>query len=313
MNKSLSVKQGRTPKKSMFFKNKYMYCLLLPAIVSTIIFGYLPLCGIIYAFKDYDVIAGFAASPWVGWKNFTAIFTEPDFLGAIKNTLIYSSVCLFCQFPIPIALAILLNELWSNKFKRIVQTVTYLPHFLSWATVIGFAYGMFALRGPVNDFLAMIMGDGYERVNILLDSKNFLGILYFSGVWKEVGWSSVIFLAAIAGIDPTLYEAAAVDGASRWAQIRNITIPAILPTAIIVLVMKMGNLVTDNFQQVYGFQNVYTQQQTEVIGTLAYRTGIQNGSYSLATAFSCTQGLVSFILISVANFMSKKTSNISIW
>lgn len=313
MNESLSIKRGKTSVKGVFSRNKYMYCLLLPAIVSTIIFGYLPLCGIIYAFKDYDVIAGFAASPWVGLKNFTAIFTEAEFLGAIKNTLIYSSVCLFGKFPVPITLAILLNEIWNNKFKRVIQTITYLPHFLSWATVVGLAYGMFALRGPINDLMVMLFGDGYERVNILLDSKNFLGILYFSGLWKEIGWSSIIFLAAIAGIDPSLYEAATVDGASRWAQIRNITIPSILPTAIIVLVMSMGQLVTDNFQQVYGFQNVYTQQQTEVIGTLAYRVGIQNGSYSLATAFSCTQGLVSFMLISIANFLSKKLSNISIW
>ena len=313
MNKSVNIERKRLVQRSTLNKNKYMYYLLVPAVVSTFIFGYLPLCGVIFAFKDYDVIAGFGASPWVGLKNFAEIFTAPDFLVAIKNTLIYSSVCLFGMFPFPIILAIMINELWGSKFKKTVQTITYLPHFLSWATVVGFAYSMFALRGPINDLFVSLFGESYERTNILLDSKNFLGILFVSGLWKEVGWSSILYLAAIAGIDPTLYEAARVDGASRWKQICKITIPAILPTVVVVLLLKVGGLVTNNFEQVYGFQNVYTQEQTEVIGTLAYRTGIQNGSYSLATAFSCTQGFVSFMLMTVANFISKKVSNISIW
>lgn len=313
MGRVLYARQKNIKQRGKFKENRYMYCLLVPAVISTIVFGYLPLMGIIMAFKDYDVIMGFGASPWVGFKNFIEIFTAPNFLKAIKNTLIYSSVCLFGQFPFPIMLAVMINEIWSTKYKKVVQTITYLPHFLSWATVVGLAYGMFALRGSVNDFFAMLMGDSYERVNILLDSKNFLGILFFSGLWKDVGWNSVLFLAAIAGIDPTLYEAASCDGANRWKQIWKITIPSIMPTVVIVLIMNMGSLVTNNFEQVYGFQNVFTQEQTEVIGTLAYRVGIQNGSYSLATAFSCTQGIVSFALINIANFISKKASNISIW
>lgn len=294
-------------------RNSSMYLLLIPAVVAVIVFGYLPLLGIAIAFKDYDVLVGFAKSPWVGFENFKMIFTTPSFLTAIKHTLCYSTFNLFAKLPFPVILAVLINELSSKRFKKTVQTITYLPHFLSWATVIGFAYSMFALRGGYNDIMAAIFGESYERVNILMDSKYFWGVLFFSGLWKEVGWSSIIYLAAITSIDPSLYEAARVDGANRFQQILKITIPAICPTVVIILIMNIGSIVTNNFEQVYGFQNVYTQDKTEVIGTLTYRMGIQAGRYSEATAFGLTQGLVSFTLVAITNKISKKISNIAIW
>lgn len=294
-------------------RNIYMYVLLLPAIICVTIFGYMPLCGILIAFKDYDVLRGFMDSPWVGFQNFIDIFTLPEFTKAVVNTLIYSSVNLFGRFPFPILLAIMLNEVRSTAFKKTAQTLSYLPHFLSWISVIGFAYSLFALHGTFNEIMVKIFGEGYERTNILLDSDNFLGVIFFSGLWKEIGWSSIIYLAAITGIDPALYEAAEIDGAGRLKQIWHIMIPSIMGTAVLILIMGIGNLVVTNFEQVYGFQNVYIQNETEVMNTLAYRQGIQNGKYSLATALSMVQGFVSLVLVLTANKLSKKMAGIAIW
>lgn len=304
---------GKGSLASSIAANKYMYLLLTPAVICVFIFGYAPLCGLLLAFKDYDALLGFAKSPWVGLKNIRNIFAFPNFIKAIKNTLIFSSVCLFGQFPFPIILAIMLSEVRNKAFKKISQTVTYLPHFLSWISVVGFAYTLFALHGPFNNIMASIFGDSYERTNILLDSKNFLSFIFFSGLWKEMGWNSIIYLAAIAGIDQSLYEAAAIDGAGRLKQIWHITLPSIRTTAVLVLIMNIGSLVTSNFEQVYGFQNVYTQTDTEVINTLVYREGIQNGEYSMATAFGLVQGLVSLTLVMTANKISRKLSGEAIW
>lgn len=300
-------------KRSSIKRNMYMYILLAPAVIFVIIFNYLPLSGILIAFKDYDVLKGFAASPWVGLAHFKELFLFPGFLKAVKNTLLYSSVCLFGQFPFPILLALCINEVRNVWAKKIVQTVSYLPYFLSWMSVIGFAYSLFSITGSYNDLMAKIFGEAYERKNLLLDSKNFLGVIFFSGLWKTIGWSSIIYLAAICGIDQSLYEAAEIDGCGRLGRIWHITLPSIRTTAVLILILGVGNLVTTNFEQVYGFQNVYIQNDTDVINTLTYREGIQNGNYSMATAFSMVQGLVSMLLVIIANRISKKIAGAGIW
>ncbi len=294
-------------------KNIFMYMLLAPALIAVALFCYAPMAGIAIAFKDYNVIKGFGASPWVGLENFVHIFSYPNFLTAIRNTLVYSSFLVFVYFPFPILLAILFNELRNIHFKKIAQTVTYLPHFLSWISVVGFCYSLFALNGPVNDFMANLFGAGYERKNIFLNADNFLAVLFFSHTWKSIGWSSILYLAAIAGIDQGLYEAAALDGCNRFQQVWHVTLPGIWVTCVLVLILAVGNLVNTSFEQVYGFQNVYTQEKTEVINTLVYRQGIQSAQYSLATAFGLIQGLVSLTLVTLANAVSKKISNIGIW
>ncbi len=294
-------------------KDMYMYILLLPALIFVLIFNYLPLSGIMIAFKDYNVLKGFGDSPWVGLKNFKNIFMMPNFLSAIKNTLVYSSVTLFGQFPFPILLAIFINEVRSTWFKKTVQTVSYLPHFLSWMSVIGFAYSIFSITGSYNEIMTKIFGDSYEAKNLLLDSKNFLGVIFYSGLWKNIGWSSIIYLAAICGVDQSLYEAASIDGCGRIGRIWHITLPSIRTTAVLILIMGVGNLVTVSFEQVYGFQNVYIQAETDVIGTLTYREGIQNGNYSMATALGFSQGIVSLILVIAANRISRKISDVGIW
>lgn len=294
-------------------KYRFLYALIFPAFVLTLIFCYLPMLGVVIAFQDYDIIDGIFGSRFVWFDNFIKIFTYPKFLYAIKNTVFYSAVILFCTTPFPILLALLFNELGNRHFKKVVQTISYLPYFLSWISVIGMFYAFFSTEGAFNDIRIMLMGADTERVNVLMDSKNFLPILFLSNLWKNVGWSSVIYLAAITGIDPTLYESATVDGCGRLKQVWYITLPGIMPTIIILFIMATGSLVTSNFEQVYGFQNVFTQEQTEVINTLVYRRGIQNAQYSLATAFGVVQGAVSFLIVFVSNAIIKRATGTGIW
>lgn len=301
-------------KKSRLIKKYRMnYILLIPAIVSVFIFCYLPMAGIVMAFQEYDIIGGIFTSKFVGFENFIKIFTTPKFLSAIKNTLIYSGVNLIFGTPFPIILAILLNELRCRWFRNTIQTISYLPYFLSWISVIGIFQILFSSEGTVNAVLSKIFGSSYTPVNILMNPKYFLGIIFWTGQWKNVGWSSIVFLAAITGINQSLYEAAAVDGCSRFKQVFYITLPSIMPTIAIVFIMATASLVVSNFDQVYGFQNAYIQEKTEVINTLVYREGILNAEYSMATAFGIAQGLVSFILVFITNKIVKKVSDVGIW
>lgn len=293
--------------------NRYAYLLIMPALLCVIMFSYVPLFGIVLAFKDYDVTKGLFASPSVGLDNFIKIFTYPNMLHAIWNSFLNGIVLIFGTFPFPIILALMLNELRCLKFKKIVQTISYMPHFLSWISIVGMFYSFFAVEGSYNQLMAKLFGEGYEAKNILMDSKYFLTILFTTSIWKNVGWSSVVFLAAIVGIDPTLYEAATVDGCGKFKQVFYITLPGIASTTIILLIMSLGSLFRTSFEQIYGFQNVYTQEDTEVINTLIYRQGIENGKYSLATAFGLTEGIVSISLLLIANASTKKLFKISIW
>ncbi len=294
-------------------KHKYALLLLCPALVAVFIFSYLPMAGLIIAFKDFDVMSGIFDSPWVGLQNFKTIFAQPEMLRAVYNSLLYGIIITFGAFPFPIVLALMVNELRQRHFKKIVQTVSYMPHFLSWMSVVGIFYGFFALEGPFNQLMSAIFGDSYEATNILMDSKNFLPVLFGTHLWKQIGWSSIIFLAAIVGIDTSLYEAASMDGCGKLKQVWYVTLPSIKGTIVVVLVMSLGGIVTTNFEQVYGFQNVFTQEATETINTLIYRQGIQNGQYSLATAFGLAQGLVTITLITISNLLSKKFLKTSIW
>lgn len=294
-------------------EHKYAYLMILPSMIAVFVFLYLPLLGLIFAFKEYDMYKGIMDSPWVGLDNFVLIFNQPAMLNAIGNTLKLSLINLVGGYPFPILLAILFNEVWNLKFKKVVQTVTYLPHFLSMVSVVGLVYTLFAIEGPVNEVMSQIVGEGYEKKNILMDSKYFLPVAFWTGVWKNTGWNSVLFLAAITGIDPALYEAATIDGAGKLRQIWHITLPGIRTTLIITFVMKMGSLFQSNFELVYGLQNVKTIDDTEVINTLIYRTGIQQGNYSAATAFGLSHGLITVTLIMTANAVSKKIAEVSIW
>ncbi|MDF2924175.1 MAG: sugar transporter permease [Paenibacillaceae bacterium] len=294
-------------------KHKLLYLLLSGALVWNVIFNYIPMAGVIVAFQEYDIFKGVMGSPFVGLKHFIDIFQVPALQKAILNTLLYSGVKLLFGFPLTVIFALLLNEIRHMMFKRVIQTISYLPHFLSWIAVASLGYSFFELYGPFNDLRQFIMGADAARLNILMDPDYFLGVIFFSSVFKEIGWGTIIYLAAISGIDSQLYEAAVMDGCGRFKQALHITLPGIVPTAMILFILSAGGILNANFEQIIGFQNLYTQQQTEVINTIVYKYGLQQGNFSLSTAFGLMQGVVSFIILYLVNKLAKKVSNVGLW
>lgn len=290
-------------------KNKMLYLFLVPGIVLTLIFSYVPLPGLIISFMDYDMFAGFK-SPWVGLENFKEIFTIAEFTKSIKNTLWLSFLNILIGQPLPIIFALMLNELKNGYFKRFTQTVSYLPHFLSTIAVIGLATSIFSEYGIINDIRVALGGAGTERVLFLTLQKLFVPNLLFIGTWQGLGWNSIIYLAAISGVDSSLYEAAIVDGAGKLRQCWHITIPAISQTVIMLLILSIGGLFNSNFEMIYGLQNAYIDY--EVISTVIYKQGITQGDYSISTAFGFLQGLISLVLVLGANWLSKKVDDVSI-
>lgn len=304
----------RAPLRQRLHQHRFLYLLLAPALVLVFVFQYIPYTGLIMAFQDFDIIGGgLFGSPFVGLKHFQTIVTTPEFGKAIVNTLYFSAVLLFGGMPVPIILALLFNEVGNRTFKRITQTISYMPYFISWISVVALFQTFFSFDGPFNALRSALMGPGAEPYNPLMDETMYLPIVFLSHLWKNAGWSTVIYLAAIAGIDPTLYEAAIMDGCGRWKQTLYITLPMILPTAGILLILNMGSLVSVNFEQFYGFHNLYNVGENEVINTLIYKRGLNAGQYSLATAFGLSQGIVSFLLVFASNAIAKRTSGQGIW
>jgi putative aldouronate transport system permease protein len=292
-------------------KDIFIYILLLPALLLTFIFSYLPMPGIFVAFQDFNIFKGILHSPFVGLKHIIEFIQTPQLIKAVRNTLEISVLYLVIGFPIPIILALLFNELKNGIFKRVIQTVSYLPYFLSWISIIGIFTSFYALYGPLNDLVVLLLGQGTERILFLAEQKLFIPNILFLSIWKEAGWGSVIYLAAITSIDSTLYEASGIDGASRFQQIRHITIPGIMPTAIILLILSLSGLFGSNFELIYGLKNPFID--FEVISTVVYKYGIQNSNYSLAAAVGFIQGLIAFLLIATSNYISKKVTEIGIW
>ena len=288
-------------------KNRFMYFLLLPSVVLVILFTYIPFGGVRIAFQEYNIYNP-DASNWIGLENFKEILSSKGMLKAIWNTLAISLLSLVTTFPAGIIFALMINELKNGIFKKTVQTVSYLPHFLSWISVIGIASGFYAISGSLNDLSLMFGAD--ERVMFLAQQSFFVPNVIILSLWKEVGWGSIIYLAAISGVDPSLYEAATIDGAGRFRQTLSVTLPSIMPTVVIMLILKIGSLLASNFELIYGLQNPFVDY--EVLSTVIYKQGIEGGEYAIATAFGLFQGVVSLILIITANFFSKKAADISI-
>ncbi len=309
---SLSLKKsisGSIKRRSR--ENHFIYILLLPAVLITFVFSYLPMPGIIVAFQDFNMFKGILGSPFAGLKHFIGIFTIPSLTQAVVNTLVLSTLTLLTTFPAAIILALLFNELRTGLFKKAVQTISYLPYFLSWISVIGIAHTILSRYGSVNDLRVLLGGTGVERELFLSRQDLFVPLLLILTLWKEVGWSSIIYLAAISSIDIQLYEAARMDGASRMQQALFITLPSIKPTIIILLIFNMGNLFTNNFELVYGLQNAFVK--FDVISTVVYSRGIMQANYSMAAAVGFMQGLLSFLLVAVSNKIAKKVSEVYIW
>ncbi len=290
-------------------KNKVLYFFLLPAVILTLVFSYLPLPWLVISFMDYDMFAGFE-SPWVGLENIKAVFTIPEFAASIKNTVYLSILNIIFGTPLPIIFALMLNELKNGYFKRFTQTVSYLPHFLSTIAVIGLATSIFSEYGIINDIRVQLFGADTERVLFLALQKMFVPNVIFIGIWQSLGWNSIIYLSAISGIDSSLYEAAIIEGAGKWRQCWHITLPGISQTIILLFILSMGGLFNSNFELIYGLQNAFID--FEVISTVIYKQGITAGNYSVSTAFGFLQGLISLVLVLGTNVISKKINDVSI-
>ncbi|WP_232058207.1 ABC transporter permease [Cohnella abietis] len=291
--------------------------MILPSLAFIIVFSYIPMWGVLISFQDYNLFKGFGASPWVGMKHFQMFFESPEFWNIMRNTLAISLLKLAIAFPAPIFLALMLNEVRNMAFKRIVQTVTYIPHFISWVVVSGLVFSMLSAdNGPVNDVLQKFSLID-KPINFLSIPEYFWGILVSVGVWKEIGFGSIVYLAAIAGIDPALYEAAALDGANRFKQIFLITIPSISPVIIIFLILGIGNILNAGFEDILlmtkNLTNGIVMPYAEVIDTYVYQMGIMNQRYSYATAAGLFKSVLSVILLFLANGIARRLGKASLW
>ncbi|OGO83167.1 MAG: sugar ABC transporter permease [Clostridiales bacterium GWC2_40_7] len=293
-----------------FRKNKLVYLMVLPVVVYYIIFHYGPMYGLQIAFKDYSPGLGFLKSPWVGFKHFTDFFQSIFFLRVFRNTILLSVYDLIFGFPAPIILALLLNELRSIRFKRVVQTVSYIPYFISAVVICGMIKDFTLSDGLINDVIVLFGG---ERSPILQEAGKFRSIFVSSNIWQGVGWGSVIYIAALAGIDQEIYQAAIIDGAGRFRRIWHVSIPGILPTVIILLILSIGHLLSVSFEKIILLYNPSIYETADVISSYVYRKGIQQFNFSFSSAIGFFNSVLNFILLVMANYLSKKFSETSLW
>ena len=286
-------------------EQKYLLLLVMPAVVWLFVFAYMPIYGVIIAFKDYNVGIGIWRSPWSGFDHFEDLFTDRLFYNALRNTLLISSAKLVIGFPVPIIFALMLNELKGMRlFKKGVQTLTYMPHFLSWAFVAAFLITFFSEGGMIN-YLLTSLNIVSEPYSFLADRVSFFSIVVVSDIWKFFGFSSIIYLAAISTISPTLYEAAYMDGASRFQRAWYITIPGIKPTVIVLLILAISRMMMQNFEQLFLMQNILVLDVAEILETYTYKMGLQKARFSYSTAVGLFQSLVAFVLLFSANRFSR--------
>lgn len=283
-----------------------IYVISLPGIIYFLLFKYISLFGSVIAFQNYNIFKGIKGSPWVGLENFQRMFQYTEFLQILKNTILIGVYDLLFAFPVPIILALLINELRIMAYKRIVQTVVYMPHFLSWIIVGGVVVGVLSpSTGIVNHLLGLF---GVDPIYFLGENDYIRTILISSGIWKDSGWGTIIYLAAIAGINPDLYEAAQIDGASRFRQVFSITIPTILPTIVILFLLQIGNFLDFGFERVFVFLNPLNNENGEIIDTFVYRAGLVDRQYSYTTAIGLFKSVVGLALIMFSNTFSKKVT-----
>lgn len=292
-------------------KNKFAYLLLVPVLAWYIVFCYGPMWGILVAFKDYKPLLGFEKSKWVGIKYFAEYIKGPYFFRTVKNTLLLNVWGLALGFTAPIFLSLLLNEVKNMKFKKVVQTVTYMPHFISLVVICGMIHIFTQNGGIVTELVNALTGT--EHSSLLGYSNMFRPIYTISGIWQNVGWDSIIYLSAMSSIDPGLYEAADIDGAGRFQKMIHITIPQIMPTIIILFIFAVGGLMASGHEKIILLYNSLTYETADVIATYVYRRGLQEASYSFATAVGLMSSVINFMLLYLTNKVAKKFSNISVF
>ena len=284
-------------------EHKTLYLLMLPGLLYFVLFRYLPMFGLVIAFKNYNIFKGIWASDWVGLENFKELVHSADFWNVFKNTLVISLTKIVIGFPIPVLLAILLNEIRNIKFKRVTQTFIYLPHFLSWVVIGGIMLNLFSpVFGLAGQFFRTF---GMEPVNIMAKKNTIFWVVILSDIWKEAGWSTIVFLAALTQVDISLYEAARMDGANKFQQMLHITLPAISSIVVVMLILRIGKVMNAGFEQILVLQNPITMEKIDIFDTFVYREGFGRGSYSFAAAVDTFKSVIALILVTSANKISK--------
>ncbi|WP_199621109.1 ABC transporter permease [Paenibacillus alkalitolerans] len=292
-------------------KNRAIYLMILPGFLYFLIFKYIPMTGLAIAFQDYQPYLGILNSPWVGFAHFERLFAEPMFFTILRNTLVLFSMNLILFFPVPIILALMLNEVRHSFYKRFVQTVVYIPHFMSWVIIVSISFVMLSMdRGLINELLVMA---GFEKINFLMSTEWFRPMYIFQIIWREAGWGTIIYLAAMASIDPQLYEAARMDGANRLRQIWHITLPSIRSVIVVLLILKIGDVLELGFEHVFLLLNSMNREVAEIFDTYVYTAGLKQGQFSFSTAVGFFKSIVGLILVITANWLAKKAGEEGIY
>lgn len=291
-------------------RNRSLYMLLIPVILFYILFHYKPMYGAIIAFQNYTPAAGITGSEWVGFENFIRFFTSPYFWRLIRNTLALSLYGLVIGFPMPIILALMLNEVTHNRFKKTIQTITYLPHFISLVVVCGMIVNFTISTGLINDIIVFFGGD---RSALLQRPELYRTIYIISDIWQGIGWGSIIYLSALAGVDTQLYEAAMIDGAGKWKQLFNVTLPSIAPIIIVMLILRIGSLMSLGYEKTILLYNPSTYETADIISSYIYRSGLLERNWSYSTAVGIFNSVINFGLLVLANWTSKRFSDTSLW
>lgn len=300
----LQVKSRRKIDAARLKLNIPLFIMFTPIIVYFILFKYVPMYGLVIAFKSYNFTDGILGSPWVGWDNFRMLFTNPSMLNILRNTLVLSALQLVVGFPFPILVALLIHEVRSRWFKKTVQTAVFLPHFLNWVIVGGIVITIFSQQtGIVNQVMRLLFGDTFA---FLYHPGSWMAIFVGAGIWKAAGWGSIIYLAALSSVDHSLYEAASLDGANKWRQIWHISLPSLRPVIFILMILSIGNIMEVGFDQVFMLQNSVVSNVSEVISTWSYKVGINGGQFSLATALGFFESVVGLFLVLTANAIARR-------
>ncbi|MBO9610772.1 MAG: sugar ABC transporter permease [Paenibacillaceae bacterium] len=294
-----------------FSRYGYYYLMLVPAMLGLIVFDYIPIYGVLIAFKDFRFIDGVLGSPWVGFKHFAGLFESVFFWRVLKNTLVISALKLVIGFPAPIVLAILFNELARPLLKKVVQTISYLPHFMSWVILAGIVNEILSpQRGALNYILSLL---GIRPIYFLAEPGYFVGVLIGSHVWQTVGWGSIIYLAAISAINQDQFESARIDGASRFQQIRHITLPSLVPVVTIVFILQLGQIMNAGFDQIFNLYNPIVYGVADIIDTYVYRMGLEKANYSFSTAVGLFKNAIGLVLVLGTNYLVKRFNEYGIW
>lgn len=304
------LRTDQRPRRSKRLNQWELYLLLLPAVLFTFVFKYIPMGGLVIAFQDFNIFDGLQSSPFVGLKHFQKLFGDRYFYTTLANSFCISIYKLVFIFPLPIALAILLNEVRFRAFKRSIQTMAYLPHFLSWSIVYGIFYAILSMDGPLNDLRALL---GLSRVPFFVTPAVFRSVLVFTDAWKSVGWGCIVYLAALTAIDPQLYEAAKMDGAGKARQIWHITLPGIRSSVVIMLILRLGSLISAGFEQVFIMYNPTVYNVADILDTYVYRTGLGQQNFSYASAVGLFNSCVSLVLVLSSNFIAKRWFGYAMW